>query len=476
MNGLWFELSVDPSELPRDARQVPALVSVAARRGDRGAVTAGRAAEIIIMDRSLSMQPYGKLHEAKRAVAAAIEALSDDTYFAVIAGNHAAELVYPADGTLRPATAEAKREARSRVAALDAVGGTAMSHWLLLADRLFRQVPDAVRHAVLYTDGDNEHDSTSALGSALNECRDHYVCDVRGVGIDWKPQVLRRIAEALQGETEAITDVKDLPDDFAGLMERTQRLLVPRVYLRLTLNGYFRVESVKQIEPHENDLTGSLLPQDGRVTDVPLLAWGEESRDYLVLLRVEPGTPKGDEMRAARLDVMADAGNGRLESCAAPTAMIVRWLRHRGETGGHNGATEAQDLMRIGAATRAGIAAYKRGDEAAALAEFRLAVTTARSLGALDHLERLRRLVIVNEAGEVRLCPEITEADLLTVDLRSTRHRGGTGLGDHGKPAAGSPPARSALVSRTCPNGHETRGIHVRYCEECDHEFTGDDG
>jgi Mg-chelatase subunit ChlD len=515
--GLWFELTVDATcELARDADQAAALVSVAARRGDGGAAMATRAVEIIIMDRSLSMHRHGKLREAKDAVLAAIDALSDTTYFAIIAGNHGAHIVYPPDGTLGYATAAAKRAARNRVAKLDALGGTAMGGWLRLAHGLFDQVPDAIRHAVLYTDGINEHETPTELDSALRACRAHFVCDVRGVGSDWEPRELRRIAGALQGEVEAIIDVADLRADFVRLMEHAQSLLVSRAYLRLSLDRHFRVESVRQIRPTENDLTGHLLPQDDGKTDLPLLAWGEESRDYLVVLRVEAGTPTEHEIRAARIDVVAgdsgDSGSGSLVPCAAPAVMVVRWLPHRGGlTWGGNGTTEAQDLMRLGAATRAGIAAYRQGDENIAVTEFTLAVSVARSLGASWHLERLLRLVTIDEFGGVRLRPDIATEDLLMADIGSTRHRDSRRpdgaesaaaqlaalVPAQPPPASARPvapvpgvavrpvppliptsrPAEPALVSRTCPDGHVTVGQHVRHCEElgCQHEFSDDD-
>jgi Mg-chelatase subunit ChlD len=502
--GLWFELTVDAtSELARDAEQAAALVTVAARRSDRGAALAARTAEIIIMDRSLSMKRHGKLEEAKHAVMTAIDALSDDTHFAIVAGNEDAKLVFPTDGALRCATAPEKRDARARVMGLDALGGTAMSGWLRLADQLFASVPDAVRHAVLYTDGINEHETSTELDSALRAVRDHFVCDVRGVGIDWEPQELRRIAGALQGEVEAIIDIADLRADLARRMKHAQGLLVSRVYLRLSLDRHFRVESVRQIRPTENDLTGHLLPQDGGKTDIPLSAWGEESRDYLVVLRVEPGTPTGEEIRAARIDVVAGTpGSGSLVPCAAPAAMVVRWLPHRGLPPG-GPPTDAQDLMRLSAATQAGVAAYKRGDEETAIDEFTLAVRLASSLGMVRHLERLRRLVTIDEFGGVRLRQGIADADLLVVDTASTSHRdprvASASLSLASLPA-GRPPAQPprvsaqpppvsarsapepweaewALVSRTCPRGHVTVGQDVRYCEElgCRHEFSDHD-
>jgi Mg-chelatase subunit ChlD len=479
--GLWFDLTVDAtSELARDADHFAALMTVSARRSDHGAVTAAAAAaEAIIMDRSGSMHRGGKLQQAKQAVTAAIDALSDDTYFAVIAGNDSAELVYPGGGTLRRATTEAKIDARNRVANLAAEGGTAIGTWLALANQVFGQARDSVRHAVLYTDGINQHETPKQLDAALDACRDRFVCDVRGVGVDWDPRELRRIAGALQGEVEAIVDIANLRDDFTRLMAHAQAILVPEVYLRLKLDSRFRLESVKQIRPTENDLTGHRIPRDGGEIDVPLLAWGEESRDYLMVLRVNPGTSADDELRAARVDIIAHRpGDGPPVPCAEPAAVVVRWLSHRAPPPVNQSVTQAMDRVRLGAATRAGIDAYERGDTETALREFIVAVGIARSLGASGHLARLLRLVTIDDFGGVRLRPGISAADLRIVDTGTVNNRDWQPLsGPPRGPRSPSPDAAERAVRR-CPHGHVTVAPGARYCEElgCDYEFKDDPG
>jgi Mg-chelatase subunit ChlD len=475
--GLWFDLTVDAtSELARDADQFAALMTVAARRSDHGAVTAAGAAEVIIMDRSGSMHRDWKLERAKQAVAAAIDALSDDTYFAVIAGNDSAKLIYPDGGTLRRATTEAKIDARNRVANLTASGGTAIGTWLALANQVFGSARDSVRHAVLYTDGINQHETPEQLDAALDACRDRFVCDVRGVGVDWDPRELRRIAGALQGEVEAIIDIANLRDDFTRLMAHAQAILVPEVYLRLKLDSRFRLESVKQIKPTENDLTGHRISRDGGEIDVPLLAWGEESRDYLLVLRVNPGAPADDELRAARVDIIARPGGGPPVPCAEPVAVVVRWLSHRAPPPVNQSVTQAMDRVRLGAATRAAIDAYERGDTETAVREFTIAVGIARSLGASGHLARLLRLVAIDDFGAVRLRPGISAADLRIVDTGTVNNRDWQPLSmPLHEPAPQDAPERPV---RRCPHGHVTVAPTARYCEElgCDHEFKDDPG
>jgi hypothetical protein len=281
-------------------------------------------------------------------------------------------------------------------------------------------------------------------------------------------------------------------------MEHARRLLVPETYLRLTLDSRFRLEAVRQIRPTENDLTGHRMPQDGGVVDIPLLAWGEETRDYLVVLRVDPGAlPYDDEVRAARVDVVAaHPGAGALVPCAAAAAVTVRRQSYRDSGPANVTVTQAEDLIRLGQATREGIDAYQRGDTETALRKLTVAVGIARRLGASAHLARLLRLVIIDEYEQVRLRPGISRADLLITDTGTVDHRGvqqpaaqvpglpltgrdlaGRDLaGEDGPPAGRGPLAAERLVRRVCPRGHVTVAPVVRYCEEqgCDHEFTGD--
>jgi Mg-chelatase subunit ChlD len=499
--GLWFTLTVDGvCELARDASQVEALVKVTAQRSEHGAAPAGAAAEIIIMDSSGSMRRGGMLQEAKRAVAAAIEALAEDTYFAVIAGSHVAEQVYPPRG-LVPATARAKDEAVARLSNRAAVGGTAMGAWLTLADSLFGTVPDAIRHAVLYTDGINEHETPEDLRAALRACRDHFACDVRGVGVDWDGREVQQIADALQGQVAAITEIADLTRDLEDLMEQAQRLVVRQAFLRLTLDRRFRVSSVRQTWPTENDLTDRCVPDDGGIMDIPLLAWAEESREYLIIADTEPGTLPYDEVRVARVDVLAQRDDASPPaSCASPAAVIVRRLRSDRPPTIPKSVALAADTTRLSAVELAGAEALRRGDQDAGLRDLSAAVGIACRASALDHLDRLREVVTIDEYWNVRLRSPIDPAALQRLVAGARNHRTVRTAAAPPQPSrpaapgqrseAGPPPADPAtesesgppapdgtgLVRRRCPAGHETVAAEVRFCgtSGCFHEFRPD--
>ena len=91
----WTTEVFENEYLPADATDVHAIVTVTCQ----GAGTAGQsgaAAEVIIVDTSGSMSmPHDKIVSARQAAAAAIDEIVDGTWFAVIAGDNSAHLVYP---------------------------------------------------------------------------------------------------------------------------------------------------------------------------------------------------------------------------------------------------------------------------------------------------------------------------------------------------------------------------------------------
>ena len=283
-----------------DADRVDALLTIGARPTGRPGSQA-RIAEVLIMDRSLSMADHHKISEAKRAACAAIDALRDGTLLGIVAGHHEAETLYPdpAGGGLARVDAQVREAAKRRVNALWPKGGTAIGRWLTrAADLLDTAPPGTVRHAALYTDGRNEHETPEELEQALAACADRFVCDVRGLGDEWRYTELLRVAEALHGTAEAVIAIPDLTEDFTRLMCQAQSLGVPGVHLALRLNARFELGFVRQTLPVEADLTAH-QERDGREIRVPLGPWGTESRQYRVSLAFDPETlPIGEEVRA----------------------------------------------------------------------------------------------------------------------------------------------------------------------------------
>jgi len=201
MSQSGFTVDVDHNQyLPDGGRDVSAIATVTSQGEPAAAAPAngGSSAEIIIIDCSGSMDvPHSKITQARAATVAAIDVVRDGVWFAVIAGTSFAKPVYPPNGTMALATPQTRSEARQAVNGLRAGGGTAIGKWLQLARQTFGTSPATLRHAILLTDGRNQHETPEELATAISQCDGYFTCDCRGVGTDWEVGELRKVSSAL---------------------------------------------------------------------------------------------------------------------------------------------------------------------------------------------------------------------------------------------------------------------------------------
>ena len=287
------EFTVDAFQneyLPAGAREVNAIVTVtSAGTVADGPASAASAAEIIIVDCSLSMAvPWTKLIQARRATAAAIDVIRDGTAFAVVAGAGRAWPLYPKGGVLAIADAHTRQAAKRSVRRLYPRGDTAIARWLRLACELFETREDTLRHAILLTDGQNTSESAE-LAAAIDLCVGVFSCDCRGVGTDWDVDELRKISTALLGSVDIVPDPGGLTADFEAMMQASMAKEVADVALRVWTPQHATVRFVKQVAPTVEDLTGTRTQAGPQAGDYQIGAWGTESRDYHLGVDVEPG-------------------------------------------------------------------------------------------------------------------------------------------------------------------------------------------
>ena len=81
-------------------------------------------------------------------------------------------------------------------------------HLADLASRLFALGAAALaqQHAILLTDGENQHETPAQLDAAIAGAPGDFQCDCRGVGVDWQVAEVRTIATALLGTVDLIAD------------------------------------------------------------------------------------------------------------------------------------------------------------------------------------------------------------------------------------------------------------------------------
>ncbi|MGW4119408.1 VWA domain-containing protein [Nocardia sp. NPDC004711] len=419
---LGFRIDTFQNEyLPAGATRVDAVVTVSATGG--GAIPGGGgAAEVIIVDCSGSMDhAYGKLAAAKNATAAAISAVRDGVDFAVVAGTDQARMVYPVTPSLITASPGNKANAIATVQNLRAGGGTAIGTWLRLARQLFGDRA-GLRHAILLTDGRDEHETPQQLDAEIQASTGVYVCDCRGVGTDWEIAELRKISSALLGTVDIVADPRDLVADFQAMTTTAMGKSVADVALRLWTPRGATVKFVKQVAPELLDLTGRRTETGTQTGEYPTGSWGgAESRDYHICVEVAPGG-LGDVMLAGRVALVRGSGDraevlGQGLIKAVWTDDVAQSSKISPEVAHYTGQAELAGVI------QEGLAARRDGDLDTATRKLGRAVQIAAASGNADTAKLLEGVVDVLDArtGTVRLKSAVRKADEMTLDTRSTK-------------------------------------------------------
>jgi hypothetical protein len=402
--------------LPDGATDVHAIVTVSSA-GTGQAGGSGGAAEAIIIDCSGSMgAPLAKIIAARKAAAAAIEEIADGTWFAVIAGVGLAEPVYPRTGMVQAdqGTRAAAAEAVSR---LTPQGGTAIGQWLVAAHEAFDRAPATQRHAILLTDGKNEGETAQQLAAAVQAVTGEFQCDCRGVGADWDVGELRGIATALLGSVDLIADPADMAADFLAMMQTAMGRGVADAKLRVWAPQGAELLFVRQVAPTIDDLTDRRVNVTPLITEYPTGAWGDESRDYHVAVRVA-AKPVGSEQLAARVQIEVGGEvvtQGLVKALwsddSALTARISPAVAH------YTGQAELAQVI------QEGLAAKADGDIDTATFKLGRAAKLAAETGNEEATRRLEKIVDIEDAdtGTVRLKRDVSKLDEMALDTSSTK-------------------------------------------------------
>ena len=379
------------------------------------------AAEILIVDTSGSMGPNGIL-QGRYAATVALNEITDGTWFAVIAGNHVGTLVYPAYGPQQMVRMDARtrQEAVNSVQMFRADGGTAMGTWLTKAKEVFLTVPQVVqRHAILLTDGTNEHEPRDQLTWAIQSATGFFQCDVRGLGDRWQIEEARRIASALLGTVDLIPSPDRMAAEFQRLIKASMARGVASVDLRVWAPQGAQVLFVKQVAPDLEDITTKRSQVNPLTAAFPTGAWADETRDYHVAVRL-PAKSIGQEQLASRVQVVVD------DQVQVQALVKATWsnddaltTRINDQVARYTGQAE------LAAAIQDGLAAKAAGDDDGATRKLGRAVQIAASSGDEEMTSRLKKVVDIDnaEAGTVRLKKGVERLDEMALDTASTKTR-----------------------------------------------------
>jgi len=296
-------------------------------------------------------------------------------------------------------------------------GGTALGSWLQLAAAYFERSAAEQRHAILLTDGRNEGEQPEQLHAAVEEAKGVFQCDCRGVGEDWEVAELRYIADALLGTVDLIARPEDMEADFEAIIRNAMGRGVAEAKLRVWAPQGAQVLFVRQVAPEISELTNRATQVSELVRELPTGAWGDESREFHIAVRV-PAKPIGSEQLAARVQLVVGdevVAQGLVKATwsddTALTTRINPAVAH------YTGQAELAENI------QAGLAARAAGDEATATNKLGRAVQLAAETGNDEATDRLRKVVDVEDpaTGTVRLRKDVSKLDEMALDTRSTK-------------------------------------------------------
>ena len=407
--------------LPDGGTDVHAVVAITCSgAGEAGSATGGEAAEIVIVDTSGSMQGE-KIVAARQAAAAAIDQILDGTWFAVISGTDGATRAFPYPNArsamvrMEPGARSAAKEAVGR---LLAGGGTAIGSWLRLATTLFDTVPTATqRHAILLTDGRNQSESSELLRAAVRSAQGRFQCDCRGIGADWDVREIREVATALLGTVDLVPGPAQLAAEFETLMRQAMGRGVSDAQLRVWAPQGAQVLFVRQVAPQVEDLTGRRQQLNPLTSAFPTGAWGDETREYHVAVRLG-AKAVGAEQLAARVQIAVG------DQVMASGLVKALWSDDDTLTTRINPAVaHYTGQAELAEAIQEGLAAKAAGDTATATTRLGRAVQLAAETGNDEATSRLRKVVDVEDpgTGRVRLRRDVDKLDEMALDTSSTK-------------------------------------------------------
>ena len=297
-------------------------------------------------------------------------------------------------------------------------GGTAMGTWLTLATRVFSSAPGvSQRHAILLTDGINQHETPQELSAAIEGARGRFQCDCRGVGSDWQVAEVRRIATALLGSVDLIAQPDQMAADFERMMQQSMGRGVADASLRVWAPQGAQVLFVRQVAPTVEDLTTRRQEVNALTGAYPTGAWGDESRDYHVAVRL-PAKAVGQEQLASRVQVAVG------DAVVAQGLVKAMWSNDDTLTTRIDPAVaHYTGQAELAEAIQDGLAAKAAGDTETATVKLGRAVQLAAETGNDEATTRLRKIVEIDNAdtGTVRLRRSVGKLDEMALDTASTK-------------------------------------------------------
>ncbi|MFJ5288300.1 VWA domain-containing protein [Streptomyces sp. NPDC088348] len=394
-----------------------------------------RHAVVFLIDHSSSMvNPPTRMAAARNAAAAAVRAVPDGAYFAVVAGRDRPGTVYPEQPpggrrTLAVADDLTRRAAEDALRACHPGGGTAIGSWLGRAQELFAGLPgcgaDFVRHALLLTDGRNEpgYESREELTARIAECAGQFTCDAIGIGDGWDTGELLLITTGLNGTAHAFEETGPtgpLPARLHDLTRQAAGRDLTGLRLRLYRSDNAELRSFGQVHPTRRTLRP--VEETEFLREFATEPWGDETRSYLLSLSARhTAEAGGPELMLTEVELVRDGAARPPVELPPSQPVVVRWSGDHGLYSrvhpdvGH--FLHQEDLVRC---FEEGCAALRAGDPETARGALGRAWQLAVQVGDDAMREHLEKLVEPGADGEVELHARIRRFDIETARIRTS--------------------------------------------------------
>jgi von Willebrand factor type A C-terminal domain len=228
---------------------------------------------------------------------------------------------------------------------------------------------------------------------------------------------VRMIATALLGSVDLIAKPDQMAADFGRIMQQSMGRGVADASLRVWAPQGAQVLFVRQVSPTVEDLTTRRQDVNALTGAYPTGAWGDESRDYHVAVRL-PAKAVGQEQLASRVQVAID------DAVVAQGMVKAMWSNDDTLTTRIDPAVaHYTGQAELAEAIQDGLAAKAAGDNTTATAKLGRAVQLAAETGNDEATTRLRKIVEIDDAdtGTVRLRRSIDKLDEMALDTASTK-------------------------------------------------------
>ena len=407
--------------LPDGGTDVHAIVTVTCSgAGEAGQSGSGDAAEIVIVDTSGSMSG-DNIVAAQRAAEAALDQMLDGVWFAVVAGSHQAQLAYPRDGRSamvrmddehpRPGQGRGGRVPRRRRHG----DGHLARPWPPGCSPRCPAPPSGTPSCSPTATTSTRRPSSSVPPSRPRGAASSATAAASGSA--WEVAEVRRIATALLGSVDLIADPSEMAADFERVMRQSMGRGVADASLRVWAPQGAQVIFVRQVSPTVDDLTSRRQEVNALTGAYPTGAWGDESRDYHVAVRL-PAKAVGQEQLAARVQLAVG------DAVVAQGLVKALWSNDDTLTTRIDPAVaHYTGQAELAEAIQDGLAAKAAGDTDTATVKLGRAVQLAVETGNEEATTRLRKIVEIDDAGTgtVRLKRSVDKLDEMALDTASTK-------------------------------------------------------